>query len=190
MKNKNNSLSLILPLLLIAVSIAACASSEPTQTQSVVIAPLGSGGNASTSGVTREELEDHVRRFADRYITRVALATNAVSNNTDNQAVKDLMQRWKSVAYASVVDIAIGPNAVTNLLDMMTLTMLSRIMVEKHWVPNALGSELGEGFLRTYVDLEDDIWTVADDVLTESQKDELKSLVSDWHTKNPGQIYP
>ena len=190
MKNKNNSLSLILPLLLIAVSIAACASSEPTQTQSVVIAPLGSGGNASTSGVTREELEDHVRRFADRYITRVALATNAVSNNTDKQALKDLMQGWKSVAYASVVDIAIGPNAVTNLLDMMTLTMLSRIMVEDHWVPNALGSELGEGFLRTYVDLEDDIWTVADDVLTESQQDELKSLVSDWHTKNPGQIYP
>ena len=120
----------------------------------------------------------------------MALATNAVSNNTDKQALKDLMQRWKSVAYASVVDIAIGPNAVTNLLDMMTLTMLSRIMVENHWVPNALGPELGEGFLQTYVDLEDDIWTVADDVLTESQQDELKSLVIDWHTRNPDQTYP
>ncbi len=190
MNKKVNSLFLILPVLLIAVSIASCASSEPTQTRSVVIAPLGSGGDASTSGITREELEDHVRRFADRYITRVALATNAVSNNTDKQALKDLMQRWKSVAYASVVDIAIGPNAVTNLLDMMTLTMLSRIMVENHWVPNALGSELGEDFLQTYVDLEDDIWTVADDVLTERQQDELKSLVIDWHTKNPGQVYP
>lgn len=177
-------------LVLIAVSISACASSAPAQTKNVVIAPLGSGDRASTSGITREELEDHVRRFADRYITRVALATNAVSNNTDKQALKDLMQRWKSVAYASVVDIAIGPNAVTNLLDMMTLTMLSRIMVENHWVPNALGPELGEGFLQTYVDLEDDIWTVADDVLTESQQDELKSLVIDWHTRNPDQTYP
>jgi hypothetical protein len=177
-------------LALIALFISACASSVSPKAANVIIAPLGSGDSASTSGITREELEDHVRRFADRYITRVALAANAVSNNTDDQSLKELMQRWKSVAYASVVDIAIGPNAVTNLLDMMTLTMLSRIMVERHWVPNVLGSELGENFLQTYVDLEDDIWTVADDVLTESQQDELKSLVVDWHTQNPEQIYP
>jgi len=197
MNNKVKSFSSTLPALfiaaglaLLAVSISACASSTSAQTANVVIAPLGSGDSASTSGITREELEDHVRRFADRYITRVALATNSVSNNTDDQALKEFMQRWKSVAYASVVDIAIGPNAVTNLLDMMTLTMLSRIMVENHWVPNALGSELGEDFLQTYVDLEEDIWTVADDVLTASQQDELKSLVIDWHTRNPKQIYP
>jgi len=197
MNNKVKSFSSTLPALfiaaglaLLAVSISACASSTSAQTANVVIAPLGSGDSASTSGITREELEDHVRRFADRYITRVALATNSVSNNTDDQALKEFMQRWKSVAYASVVDIAIGPNAVTNLLDMMTLTMLSRIMVENHWVPNALGSELGEDFLQTYVDLEEDIWTVADDVLTASQQDELKGLVIDWHTRNPKQIYP
>jgi len=96
--NKNtNSSFLILPVLLIAISMASCASSEPTQAQSVVIAPLGSGDSASTSGITREELEDHVRRFADRYITRVALATNAVSNNTDNQALKELMQPSQTI---------------------------------------------------------------------------------------------
>jgi hypothetical protein len=190
MNNKVTSLSLILPVLLIAVSIVACASSEPTQKRSVVIGSLGSGDTASASGITREELEDHVRRFADRYITRVALATNAVSNGSDDQSQKELMQRWKSVAYASAVDIAIGPNAVTNLLDMMTLTSLSRIMVENHWVPNVLGAELGEGFLQTYIDLEDDIWTVADDVLTENQQDELKTLINDWYSENPGQFYP
>jgi Mg2+ and Co2+ transporter CorA len=197
MNNKVKSFSSTLPALfiaaglaLLAVSISACASSTSAQTANVVIAPLGSGDSASTSGITREELEDHVRRFADRYITRVALATNSVSNNTDNQALKELMQRWKSVAYASVVDIAIGPNAVTNLLDMMTLTTLSRTMVEGHWVPNALGTELGEGFLQTFIDLEDDIWTVADDVLTKSQQDELRSLINDWYEANPEQIYP
>jgi hypothetical protein len=190
MNNKVTSLSLILPVLLIAASIAACASSEPTQTQSVVIASLGSGDTSSASGMTREELEDHVRRFADRYITRVAMATNALSNNTEDQKHKELMQRWKSTSYASVVDIAIGPNAVTNLLDMMTLTMLSRIMIESHWVPNVFGPELGAPFLQSFVDLEDDIWVVADDVLTGRQQDELKSLVNDWYTQNSDQIYP
>jgi len=100
------------------------------------------------------------------------------------------MLRWKSTSYASVVDIAIGPNAVTNLMDMMTLTMLSRIMIESHWIPNVFGPELGADFLQPFVDLEDDIWTVADDVLTESQQDELKSLVNAWYTENPEQIYP
>jgi len=190
MNNKVKSLCLNLPVLLIAVSIVACASSEPTQTQSVVIASLGSGDTASASGMTREELEDHVRRFADRYITRVALAANALSNNTEDQKQKELMLRWKSTSYASVVDIAIGPNAVTNLMDMMTLTMLSRIMIESHWIPNVFGPELGADFLQPFVDLEDDIWTVADDVLTESQQDELKSLVNAWYTENPEQIYP
>jgi len=190
MNNKVKSLSLILPALLIAVSIVACASPEPTQTQSVVIAPLGSGGSASASGITREELEDHVRRFADRYITRVALAANALSNNTEDQKQKELMLRWKSTSYASVVDIAIGPNAVTKLLDMMTLTMLSRIMIESHWVPNVFVPELGADFLQSFVDLEDDSWVVADDVLTGRQQDELKSRVNDWYTQNPDQIYP
>jgi hypothetical protein len=187
---KTKLLFLILPAVLVAVSISACASSSPAQSQSVVIASLGSGDNSSTSGITREELEDHVRRFADRYMTRVALAANALTNQTEDQAHKDLMQRWKSVSYASVVGIAIGENAVTNLLDMMTLATLSRIMIERHWVPNVFGPELGEGFLQSFVDLEEDIWTVADDVLTSRQQDDLKTLINNWYAKNPDQIYP
>jgi hypothetical protein len=175
---------------LIVFSISACASSTSAQIEGVTIGKLGTGEGASTSGITRVELEDHVRRFADRYITRVALATNALSSGTDDQAQKQLMQKWKSVAYASVVDIAIGPNAVTNLLDMMTLTMLSRIMVENYWSPDYFGPELGEDFLLTYIDLEEDIWTVADDVLTQGQQDELKLLIDDWYSKNAEQIYP
>ena len=181
---------MIVSAVLTAVAISACASSSPTQPQSVVIAPLGSGDNSSTSGITREELEDHVRRFSDRYMTRAALATNALSDNTDDQSHKDLMQRWKSVSYASAVGIAIGENAVTNLLDMMTLAMLSRIMIERYWVPNVFGPELGEDFLQSFVDLEEDIWAVADDVLTSRQQDDLKSLINDWYAENTDQIYP
>jgi hypothetical protein len=63
-------------------------------------------------------------------------------------------------------------------------------MVENHWVPNALGSELGEGFLQTFIDLEDDIWMVADDVLTKSQQGELRNLINDWYEENSEQVYP
>lgn len=195
MNNKIKSYSFLPPILLVvsclvfvSVSLSACAASG--QSDQLIIAPLGSAGNTSTAGITRAELEDHVRRFADRYITRVALATNTLSSNTENAEHQDLMQEWKSVSYASVVDIAIGPNAVTNLLDMMTLTRLSRLVVENYWVPERLGQELGAGFLQTFIDLEEDIWTVADDVLTQEQQQEVRLLVNEWHADNPEQIYP
>ena len=195
MNNKIKSYSLLPPILLVvsglvfaSVSLSACAASG--QTDELVIAPLGTAGNTSTAGITREELEDHVRRFADRYITRVALTVNAVTGTAAGKEHQKLMQQWKTVSYASAVDIAIGPNAVANLLDMMTLTRLTRLVVESYWVPEVLGQELGAGFLQTFIDLEEDIWTVADDVLTQEQQQELRFLVDEWHAENPDQVYP
>jgi hypothetical protein len=94
------------------------------------------------------------------------------------------------VSYASGIEIAIGPNAVTNLLDMMAMTRLSRLVVESYWIPEILGEELGAEFRTTYIDLEKDIWTVADGVLTQQHQEELEFLVDEWHAENPEQVYP
>ena len=200
-RNKSNSLrsrprfKRMLPLLsilgrlvLLTVLISACAANGQ-QPEQVVIAPLGSG-SAVSSGMTREELEDHVRRFADRYFTRIALATAIVRSETDSDELIRLMHNWKTVSHAAIVEVAIGPNAVTNLLDMMVLTRLSRLVVESYWVPEYIGEEHGPGFVQTFVDLEEDIWTVADDVLTAQQEEEVRFLVDQWHAENPEQYFP
>ena len=181
-------LSVLARLVFVTVLISACAANGQ-QPEQDVIAPLGTG-ETSTSGMTREELEDHVRRFADRYFTRIALATNIVRDQADSGELKRLMHDWKSVSHAAIVEVAIGPNAVTNLLDMMTLTRLSRLVVESYWIPEHLGEELGADFLTTFVALEEDIWTVSDDVLTPQQQDVLRVLVDEWHAENPEQYYP
>ena len=181
-------LSILGRLVLVTVLISACAANGQ-QPEQVVIAPLGSGGTVS-SGMTREELEDHVRRFADRYFTRIALATAIIRDETDSDELKRLMHNWKTVSYAAIVEVAIGPNAVTNLLDMMVMTRLSRLVVESYWVPNYIGEEFGSDFLQTFVDLEEDIWTVADDVLTAQHQKELRFLVDQWHAENPEQYFP
>lgn len=187
----HSSRKLIWGVIVAAISLVACASSAPPASQQqVVVAPIGAGTTTTSSGMTREELEDHVRRFADRYITRVALAANHVRNESDDADLVTLAQRWKAVSYTTIVDIAIGPNAVTNLLDMMTVTRLSRILMESYWVPEVFGPEFGEGFLQAYIDLEADIWLIADDVLTQEQQQELKDLIDEYHAKNPDQIYP
>jgi hypothetical protein len=169
---------------------SSCATSTPAEAERVVIAPLGADGSANESGMTRPELEDHVRRFADRYITRMAIATNELSAKTNSNEQKELMHDWKTVSNTAIVDMAIGQNAVTNLLDMMTMTRLSRLVVAGYWVPDVLGEELGANFLQTFVALEEDIWTVADDVLTPQHQAELESLIDEWHAENPDQYYP
>lgn len=175
-------------LVITTLLLSACAANGQ-QAEQVVIAPLGSG-DTFTSGMTREELEDSVRRYSDRYFTRIALATNNIRYNTDSQQIKRFMHDWKTVSYASGVEIAIGPNAVTNLLDMMAMTRLSRLVVESYWIPEILGEELGAELGTTYIDLEKDIWTVADGVLTQQHQVELEFLVDQWHAENPEQIYP
>jgi hypothetical protein len=193
---KCTAISMRTPLFIVALSVLAiifgssCATATSAEPELVVIAPLGDDGLANDSGMTRQELEDHVRRFADRYITRMAIATNELSARTNSNEHKELMHEWKTVSNRAIVDMAIGQNAVTNLLDMMTMTRLSRLVVDDYWVPEVLGEELGANFLQTFVALEEDIWTVADDVLTSQHQVELKSLIDEWHAENPGQYYP
>ena len=187
-KHTLSLLTILARIIVVTALVSACAANGQ-QPEQVVIAPLGSGSTVS-SGMTREELEDHVRRFADRYYTRIALATNTVWEESTSEEQKRLMHNWKTVSLAAIVQVAIGPNAVTNLLDMMTLTRLSRLVVESYWIPEVLGEELGADFVQTFVDLEEDIWTVADEVLSAQHKDELRSLVDQWHAENPDQYYP
>jgi len=177
-----------LSVVVVAIVLAACAGNDQQPNQ-LVVAPLGSNA-VTTSEMTHAELEDHVRRFADRHFTRVALATNNVRENASSHELFELMHKWNTVSQTAIVAVAIGPNAVTNLLDMMTMTRLSRLVVESYWVPEVLGEELGRDFLQTFIDLENDIWTVADDVLTQQQQDDLGVLVDNWHAENPDQYYP
>ncbi|NIS91041.1 MAG: hypothetical protein GTN98_13350 [Woeseiaceae bacterium] len=176
-----------LATVIVAALLVSCAGTDE-QPRQLVVAPLGSSGATTGVGMTREELEDNVRRFADRYFTRIALATREIGD--ESEELKRLMHEWRTVSLSAIVDIAIGANAVTNLLDMMTVTRLSRLVVESHWIPEVIGEELGAGFLQAYVDLENDIWAVADDVLTAEQQEDLRVLIDGWHAENPKQYFP
>ena len=160
------------------------------RTEEVVVGPIGGDGKVTATDMTREELEDQVRRFADRYYTRVALAANNIRAQTTTPEQYLLMQQWKSTSITTIVEMEIGPNAVTNLLDMLVVTTLSRILVEEYWVPEVIGEAIGQDFISAYRILEQDIWSIADSVLTASQQDGLHILINEWRAANPDQIYP
>ncbi len=181
--------ALILTAVLTATGLAGCASSAP-QTQQVVVADLDGGTPVNPGAMTREELEDHVRRFADRYITRVAIATRDLSESSDDLEVKRFLDDWRNVSYAAIVEVAIGADAVTSLMDMMVLTMLSRLVIDDYWAPRIPDEESRAEFVQAYYDLETDIWTVADEVLTSAHQAELAALVEEWHAENPQIVFP
>jgi len=183
-------ISLLASAIVSAVVLSACATPSGPQTQDVVVASIGSDGSVTSSAMTREELEAHVRRFADRYITRIAIATAEVRSRSTSLEVQRFMDDWRNVSYAAIVEVAIGPDSVTSLMDMMVLTMLSRLVVEDFWAPKIVDEQSRATFLKAFHDLEQDIWTVADDVLTPAHQETLAALVADWHAENPEQVYP
>jgi len=72
-----------------SVLMSACAS-ESQQSEQVVFAPIGDSGTTVSTGMTRAELEDHVRRFSDRYYTRITLATTELRNSTASLEQKNV----------------------------------------------------------------------------------------------------
>jgi len=180
-------LFLAVTLLFTIAGAVACASAAP-QTEQIVVAPID--GDSSDDAMTREELEDHVRRFADRYHTRMTLAVVTIRKTATKDDEVELLQGWQSIAQVTAVDIAIGPNPVTNLMDMMVLTSLERMIIRDYWKPEVFGEERGEILLQASTIGEKDIWTIANDVLTAEQQQDLTDLIVEWHAQNPDQIYP
>jgi hypothetical protein len=66
---------------------------------------------------------------------------------------------------------------------------LTRIEVENYWVPDYLGSELGEGLLQSARMLEEDIWGLSEQVLTAEQQQDLRTMIQEWKTANPDQHF-
>ena len=185
--SSGRSLFLTVTILFTVVGAAACASAAP-QTEQIVVAPID--GHSDDEAMTREELDDHIRRFADRYYTRMALAATRIRKTATNDDEVELLQGWHTLAQTTTVDIAIGPNPVTNLMDMMVLTSLEKMVIRDYWMPEVFGEDRGGILLQASTQVEEDIWTIANDVLTAEQQQDLTDLITEWHADNPDQIYP
>lgn len=178
---------MIVPVILLAV--LSDDSTAQQRTDKVVVAPVT---ETSQPGViaTRQQLDEQVRRFADRYHTRMSIAVDRMRENplTPNQFQS--AQYWRTMSRVTSVDIAIGSNAVTNLLDMMVLTSLSRMVIEQYWMPERFGEEFGQPLLDASRVLENDMWDLADAVLTPEQQSEMLTMIRNYRNDHPDQVNP
>ena len=76
-----------------------------------------------------------------------------------------------------------GPNALTNLLDMIVLVTRSRMVVEAYWLPGVYG-ESARPFLDTCREVETQLWQIATPLLTADPQEELRQTIQTLHQQD------
>ena len=176
---------------LVAAGLGGCAfGPAPEVSQDVSVAPLRfSEGEAGTpTGVKRAQLEAEVMRFADRYAGRMATEMFRLQEQETSRDLRWFTAAWMTRSRTAVVDIAVGPNAVENYLNMLVLTALTRHSVERYWAPEFLGEELGQQLIEASKTLEEDAWSSAEKVLTPDQQADLRAMIAARIEQHPDDL--
>ncbi len=137
----------------------------------------------SSAGMTRQQLDAEVRRFALRFAAKTTgfFESYRETDLTPDQRLYAV--RSQARANNAAMTIAIGNNPVSNILDMLVLTTLARIQAESDAV-DIYGDARAAQLVEILQALETDIWGLAGSVLTEKQQEILKSLIADWRPNN------
>jgi hypothetical protein len=141
------------------------------------------GGHALTEAQVRED----VVRFASSYFASLTEAFDAVERAARTPDAR-LMVADPKVKYCNaLIDIALGPNPQTDLLDMVVLSTLLHDVKKDYWVPRVYGAS-GQPLLIATEQGKQDIWSIADKILTPQQRS-LADLIARWRAEHPDQIY-
>jgi hypothetical protein len=140
-------------------------------------------------GMSRQQLDAEVRRFALRFASKINQFFEEARDIDLTPDERRHVVLTQTKAISALMNIAVGENEVTNLLDMLVLITLSRTMAEKDDTVDLYGDEPAAALVDMTRVLETDIWDISDHVLSGQQQAKLKSLIDDWQANNPGQYH-
>ena len=172
----------------LALTLLGCAG-EPLAPKSDTVSVARLGAPPAGAPVKRELLRLEVMRVADRYAATMAQEADRIRDAEGGARLGYFATGWKLGTRTAALEIAMGENAVENLLDMLVLTSLTRHSVESYWAPKYLGGSRGDGLLAASRAFEDQAWKAAARVLTPEQQQSLRMLIQEWIAQNPDQAY-
>jgi hypothetical protein len=135
---------------------------------------------------TREELQADVMRFADRFSAQLVQIAEQIRYADDGSVRRVDALIFQYAAQAAPLDVAMGRNPVTNLMDMMVMTTLARHTAADYWTAEVDDPEQAQVLLETVARLERDIWAVSGKVLTDDQQVGMRQLIEAWREEHPG----
>jgi len=171
---------------IISVSLLCSCQSGVTKTQQEAVIVESA---RPAEGLTREQLDSKVRRFAQRYSSLMTSFYTDIRSGEMTPEVRQHVINYQLESSSAAVSIAMGENPVTNLLDMLVFATLSRMEAEEAQAAGVYNEEQSATLVRISHKLERDIWGVSDDVLTTQQQAELKALINTWREQHPGHFF-
>jgi hypothetical protein len=127
-------------------------------------------------------VQEQLLRSADVFL--VGITTSAEQLRRDGTPISQIEVQTLKISYATtILALVTGPNALTNLLDLIVLITRSRMMVEAYWLPEVYG-ETARPFLDTCREAETQLWQVATSFLTAAQQEELRQTIHTLHQQD------
>jgi hypothetical protein len=130
-----------------------------------------------------QERQARGMRFADEYVGRVVEETTRFRADFRGPDAQRLLLDWTLTQSNFAYTMAAGPSPLVNILDLVTLAVLSRMVVEDTLVPQY--PQQGAALLELHRDLEAKAWKLTDDVLTPAQAEEFRGVLAQWRRQNP-----
>lgn len=149
----------------------------PSRTFKTIIPGMGSG-----SGVDPVEVQEQLLRSADIFL--VGMTISAEQLRRDGAPISQVELQTLKISYTTtILALVTGPNALTNLLDLIVLITRSRLIVETYWLPKVYG-ETARPFLDICREVETQLWQVAASFLAAAQQEELRQTIHTLHQQD------
>lgn len=136
--------------------------------------------------VTQIEMQQGIERFTGELLDRLVEACEPLSRSQSERSRREGVRRLLVYA-ASALDIAAGTYPEVNVLDMIVFLRLSRVAVERHWLPHVFGDE-ARPLVTAFVDSEERAWHLASKILTARQGEVLNGMIEAWQRAHPDQV--
>jgi hypothetical protein len=139
--------------------------------------------NKQVFAMTEAELQSQVMSFADRYASIMATASGSYDNQSPPPQQRRIVRSNVVYSLAAAFTIAAESDPDAALLDMMVMVTLGRMIFEEHWLKK-FGGQV-KPIVTGFQQAEEDIWQIAEQVLTPEQQKELYTIIKEWRQENP-----
>jgi hypothetical protein len=163
------------------IDSAQRSAAREIQTNAVRSSTLTSGSSRITIG----ELNALTNAFADRYMTYLSDAADAMSKDNANPTQRKLANDIRLIQVSSVYDIVTNADPYTQLLDLvLVVTLQSRQWIDEDQAEAQFGAR-SRPLIDASRKAREDVWKIAGRVMKPEQLEVLDGMILDWRRRNP-----
>ncbi len=141
--------------------------------------------SSDSSRITIAELNALTNAFADRYMTYMTDAADAISKDNADPKQRKLSNDIRLIQVSSIYDIVTNADPYTQLLDLtLVVTLQSRQWIDEDQAEQQFGAR-GRYLIDASRKSREDIWKIAARVMKPEQLEVLDGMILDWRRRNP-----